>query len=296
MTPATAQRPARIPYQMRWRAQQRRLGQHRSRQRGEGVEFDQLKESCHGDSWRAINWAATARRGGTPLLINTYYEDKDITIMLLVDVSASMDFGSVRLAKKTLAAEISAALVYSALAAHDRIGLLSFTSQVEHYIPPRQARGYQQAIPEAIRHGASAQRRANFTLAVSGLEARLKGAALVFLLSDFLTDDFQGLSQALTRLQARHDLIALVLSDPREEALPPGYASMAIRDLETHEVVVYDFSPRNRQRMAATAQAQQWQLQQLLQRLGVAAVRLTPASNYVEDLTQLFRSRQRTRG
>jgi uncharacterized protein (DUF58 family) len=214
--------------------------------------------------------------------------------MLLVDVSASMDFGSMRLTKKTLAAEIGASLVYSALAAHDRVGLLSFTSQVEHYMPPRQRRGYQQAIPGTILHGTSVQRRANFSTAVSGLEARLKRAALVFLLSDFLTDDFQGLSEALARLQARHDLIVLVLSDPREEALPPGYASMAVRDLETDELVVYDFSPRNRQRMAATAQAQQWQLQQLLQHLGVAAVRVTPTSNYVEDLTQLFRSRQRT--
>jgi hypothetical protein len=164
-------------------------------------------------------------------------------------------------------------------------------------MPPRRARGYQRAIPEAILYGTSAQRRANFTTAVSGLEERLKHTALVFLLSDFLTDDFAGLPQALTRLQARHDLIALVLTDPREEELPPGYASMAVRDLETGEVMVYDFSPRNRRRMAATAQAQQLRLQQLLQHLGIAAVRVTPASDYVEDLTQLFRNRrQRTQG
>ena len=297
MTEAIFQRLARIPYHVRWRAQHLRLGQHRSRLRGAGLEFDQLKESHHGAGMRTINWAATARRGGTPLLVNTYYEDKDITVMLLVDVSASMDFGSIRLSKKTLAAEISASLVYSALAAHDRVGLLSFTSQEEIYLPPRRARGYQRAIPDAILCGTEAQTSANFVMAATVLEQRLKRPALVFLLSDFLTDDFQGLSQALARLQARHDLIALVITDPREEELPQGYARMAVRDLETGEVMVYDFLPKNRQIMAATAHARQAQLQQILQRLDVTAVTVTPSSNYAADITQLFlRRSQRKQG
>jgi uncharacterized protein (DUF58 family) len=293
MTAAYAQRVWRIPYHMRWRAQHLRLGQHRSRLRGAGREFDQLKESPNGEGLRAINWAATARRGGTPLLVNTYYEEKDITVMLLADMSASMDFGSVRLSKKTLVAEISASLVYSALMAHDRIGLLGFTSQVEIYLPPRRARSYQQAIPEAIRHGTYAQSRANFATAAAMLEARLKQPALIFLLSDFLTDDFPTLSPALARLRARHDVIALVIADPREEALPQGYARMAVRDLETGEVMVYDFSLKNRQMMAATARAHQAHLQQMLQHLDIAAVTVTPASHYAEDITQLFVGRYR---
>jgi uncharacterized protein (DUF58 family) len=293
MTGVHSPRLWRIPYHIRWRAQHLRLGQHRSRLRGAGLEFDQLKESHNGAGMRAINWAATARRGGTPLLVNTYYEEKDITVMLLADVSASMDFGSVRLSKKTLAAEISASLVYSALTAHDRVGFLGFTSQVEIYMPPRRARGYQQAIPDAIQHGTYAQSRTNFATAAAILEERLKQPSLIFLLSDFLTDDFQDLSQALVRLRARHDVIALVITDPREEVLPQGYARMAVRDLETGEVMVYDFSPKNRQMMAATAHAQQTHLQQMLQRLDIATVTVTPSSNYAEDITQLFLGRCR---
>jgi uncharacterized protein (DUF58 family) len=278
----------RIPYHLRWRAQHLRLGQHRSRLRGAGLEFDQLKESHHGAGLRTINWAATARRGGSPLLVNTYYEDKDITVMLLADVSASMDFGSVRLSKKTLAAEISASLVYSALAAQDRVGLLSFTSRQEIYLPPRRARGYQRAIPAAILYGTKSQTSANFATAATVLEQRLTRPALVFLLSDFLTDDFQSLSQALARIQTRHDLIALVITDPREEELPQGYARMAVRDLETGEVMVYDVLPRNRQMMAATVRARQAQLQQILRQLDIAAVTVTPSSDYAADITQLF--------
>jgi uncharacterized protein (DUF58 family) len=293
MTEAISPRLSRIPYYIRWRAQHLRLGHHRSRLRGAGLEFDQLRESYHGEGIRLINWAATARRGGTPLLVNTYYEEKDITVMLLADLSPSMDFGSVRLSKKTLAAEISACLVYSALAAHDRVGFLGFTSQVQVYMPPRRVWRYQQAIPEAIRHDTYAPASADFVTAAAVLEERLKQPALLFLLSDFLTDDFQRLSQALTRLQARHDLIALVVTDPREESLPLGYARMSVRDPETGESTMYTFSQQNRRTMSNAAQARQTQLQQMFRHLGIAAVTVTPCSDYVEDLTELFLRRRR---
>jgi uncharacterized protein (DUF58 family) len=111
--------------------------------RGTGMEFDRLKEYQEGDRIRSINWAATARRGGTPLVVNTYYEENESTVMLLVDLSASMDFGSVRLSKKALAAEVSASLVYSALVAHHRVGFLGFTAQADLYWPPDSLRTYQ---------------------------------------------------------------------------------------------------------------------------------------------------------
>jgi uncharacterized protein (DUF58 family) len=297
MSEATSQRLSRIPYAIRWRPQHLRLGQHRSRLRGAGLEFNQLQESPYGEGVRTINWAATARRGGTPLLVNTYYEDKDITVMLLVDLSASMDFGSVRLSKKMLAAEISASLVYSALLSHDRIGLLSFTSKLETYLPPRRVRWYQQAIPEAIRHDTYDRTQADWVTATAILQERLKQPALIFLLSDFLTDDVPHLSQALVRLQARHDVIALVVTDPREEEFPAGSARMAIRDLETGQIAMYDFSANNRHIMTLAAQTRQHQLQQTLQHVGIASVSVTPCSDYVQDITRLFLGRcRRTKG
>jgi uncharacterized protein (DUF58 family) len=288
MSVVRRQHLSRIPYHLWQYAHHLRLGQHPSRRRGTGLAFDQLIESHEGAGIRTINWAATARQGGFPLLVNTYYDEKHITVMLLADLSASMTFGSVRVCKRALVAEISASLVYSALVAHDRIGLLGFTSQVEIYLPPRQTRSYQWAIPEAIHHHTCTGTTARFGVALDALEALLKGPALVFLLSDFLADDLSHLSQPLARLCARHDLIALVVSDPREEALPPGSASMSMRDLETGVVTTYRFSQKNRQRMAAMAQARHARLQQLFDDLGIASVTVTPCSDYGADLRQLF--------
>jgi Mg-chelatase subunit ChlD len=127
-------RVTRIPLYTWCRAYEPRLGRSQSRLRGAGMEFDQLKEYQEGDRICSINWAATARRGGTPLVVNTYYEEKEWTVMLLVDLSASMDFGSVRLSKKALAAEVSASLIYSARVTHNRVGFLGFTSQADLYL------------------------------------------------------------------------------------------------------------------------------------------------------------------
>jgi uncharacterized protein (DUF58 family) len=282
------QRVERIAYHVSWHASHMRLGPHASRVRGAGLHFDQLKEAYDGASMRLINWSATARRGGTPLLVNTYYEEKDVTVMLLVDLSASMHFGSTRLSKQARAAEISASLVYSALLEHDRIGLLGFTAGVDLYAPPRQARAYQRTIPEAILYSQPKHPTASFDAAVGGLEARVKQRALVFLLSDFLTDDISRLSHALARLQARYDLIPLVVTDPREEAMPRGHARMPMRDLETGQRTVYYLSPFNRRRIEAAAHARHTALQQLFHHLGMAHVVVSPHSNYVADLMRLF--------
>jgi uncharacterized protein (DUF58 family) len=287
------QRVTRIPLRTWCRAYDPRLGRSQSRLRGAGMEFDQLKEYQEGDRIRTINWAATARRGGTPLVVNTYYEEKELTVMLLVDLSASMDFGSVRLSKKALAAEVSASLIYSALVTHNRVGFLGFTSQADIYWPPRSLWAYQRSIPEAILQASSTRAEANIEAAVSALEDRLKHPALVFLMSDFLSDDPQQCSHALLRLCRRHDLIALPITDPRESTLPPGNVQMAMRDLETGDVMVYRFSRQNRDAMATLAQVRYAQLQQVFRDLGIAHVMVTPQSDYPADLTQVFLGRRR---
>jgi len=277
-----------IPYRVRWRAQQRRLGQRPSRLRGEGLEFDQLREVQAGESIRHINWAATARASGNALLINAYYEEKDLTVMLLVDLSSSMDFGSTRLTKKTLAAEVCASLVYSATMCRDRIGLLGFTADVACYLPPRQSRHYQVAIPEALLHYDSTREQASFGTAAQALERYIKRRALVFLLSDFLTDDTDELRQALIWLRRKHDLIVLQVQDPLEITFPPGHSTMVTRDAETGETARYSFSRRNRRHMLQAAEARHTYLQQLWGELHIPHVTITPHSNYGADITQLF--------
>jgi uncharacterized protein (DUF58 family) len=277
-----------IPYRVRWRAHQQRLGQRSSRWRGEGLEFDQLREAPAGEGIRHVNWAATARHGGEPLLINAYYEEKDLTVMLLVDLSASMDFGSARLTKKALAAEVSASLAYSAMGYRDCIGLIGFTSDVACYLPPRQSRHYQWAIPEAIVHHDAGREAASFWVAVTALEHHIKHRALVFLLSDFLTDNADDLLQALTRIRHQHNLIALQVQDPLEVAFPPGHATLVTCDIETGETAAYHFSRRNRRQMRATVEARQTQLHQMFQHLNIPHVTITPQRDYGTDITQLF--------
>ena len=293
MIDAVLQRICFIPYRGRGLAQHQRLGRRRSHLRGEGLEFDQIKEYQAGEGIRRVNWSATARRGGSSLFVNSYYEDKSLTVMLLVDLSASMDFGSQRLTKKTLAAELCASLAYSAFACNDRIGLLGFTSDVVCYLPPSQVPHYQWSIPEAILEYDSTRTHTNFWVAAQGLQQHLKHRALVFLLSDFLTDETDQLTQTLAWLRSKHDLISLRISDPREMSLPPGHGRMLTRDLETGKLIMYRFSRRNRRRMAQMAEAYQQRLQTICQSLDITQLTVTPESNYGEDMTQLFLASQR---
>ncbi|HEY7711129.1 MAG TPA: DUF58 domain-containing protein [Candidatus Entotheonella sp.] len=287
------QHVTRIPLSVHWLAHQVRLGQHRSRQRGSGLDFDQIREYLPGEAIRKINWTATARRGSGMPLVNTYAEEKDLTVMLLVDLSASMNFGSTRLTKRALAAEISASLVYSTLITHDRVGLLGFADDVACYLPPRQARTYQRLIPESILNSESGSDPADWWTAVSCLERWVTRPTLMFLLSDFLTDDRERLRRALKRLCRRHDLIALVVTDPLEQALPTGTARMVSRDLETGAVRSYSLTRTNQRRMAERIEAQRAQLGQLFRHLSMPYLTVTPDRHYIDDLRQLVLRRNR---
>ena len=293
MMESVLQRVCFIPYRGRGLAQHQRLGLRRSRLRGGGMEFDQIKEHQVGEGVRRINWAATARRGNASLLVNSYYEDKALTVMLLVDLSASMDFGSRRLTKKTLAAELCASLAYSAFLCNDRIGLLGFTSEVSCYLPPLQNRHYQWSIPEAILDHDSTRTSTHFWAAVKGVQDHLKHRSLVFLLSDFLADESDDLDEAMAWLRSRHDLVTLQLADPRETNLPSGFGRLFARDLETGKLVTYGFSRRNRRRIAEKSKMRQQQLRDLWQRLDIAHLTVTPDSNYGEDMTQMFLASRR---
>ena len=293
MIESILQRVARIPLSVPSPARQARLGQHRSRQRGSGLDFDQIREYQPGESARKINWAATARRGGRTPLVNAYYEEKDLTVMILVDLSASMRFGSRRLSKQTLAAEISASLVYSALLAHDRIGLFGFSEDGVCYLPPRQHRSYQRLIPASILQREAGLGPADWRTAVSRLERWAPKSTLMFILSDFLTDDAERLRGALQRLGQRHDAIALMLSDPLEQTLPVSAATIVSRDLETGALRSYRLTRSNQRRMAERNAARQHQLEQMFRRLRMPYLSVSTDGDYIDRLSQLMLGRHR---
>lgn len=240
-----------------------------------------------------MNWAATARKANATPLVNTYYDEKDGTVMLLVDASASMNFGSRRLSKKTLAAEICASLVYSALCAHDRVGFMGFAADLTDYLPPRHAWKYQRLIPERILDSKPASSVVDFAVAVARIERWVKHPSLVFLLSDFLVENLAGLRHALRRLQRRHEIIVLRLTDPLEMSVPTGYARLTTRDLETGRTVALSFTPKNQHAIENRMRLRQMELRELFQSLHLQHLTVTATTNYAEELTQLFLSSHR---
>ncbi len=287
------QRLSRIPLRLRKRSPYVWHGHHASQGQGAGLDFDQIKEYQPGEPIRKINWAATARLGSQTPLVNVYHEEKTTTVMLLVDLSASMNFGSKRLTKRELTAEISASLVYSALASRDRIGLLGFGSDVMVYFPPRKEPAYQRAIPEYILTYSSHPGEVNFRAVADYLQQVLKQTALVFVLSDFLADDTVDLQVALSQLRRRHDIIPLLITDPLERDLPVGQARLLTHDMETGKLKSYSFTRKNRQHIQHLRQTRDKTLHHMFQSLGLRYLRILPSSDYVNDLSALFTTQSR---
>jgi uncharacterized protein (DUF58 family) len=288
MIESILQQVQRIPLPIRRVTQHTRLGRHRSRQRGSGLDFDQIKDYQHGEAVRKVNWAATARRGGDTPLVNTYLDEQDSIVMLLVDLSASMNFGSTRLTKKTLAAEVCASLTYSALMAHDRVGFLGFATNTLCYLPPRPSWSYLRAIPECILTCQAEGASATYLEMVQSLDTWLPQSCLVFVLSDFLTEDKADLRDALIKLRRRHDVVSLRMTDPLEMSLPRGRARLLTRDLETGTVVRFSLTRKNRQALEHTIHSRTQALEALFRSLRLPCLTITPMSNYVADLIQFF--------
>ncbi|GIX49019.1 MAG: DUF58 domain-containing protein [Candidatus Tectimicrobiota bacterium] len=284
MTP----RLVRLPLIATRRSEHPRLGRQASRLRGSGLAFDQLREYQSGDEARHLNWRATARRGDGTLIINTYFEEKETMVLLLVDLSASMDFGSGAMTKKRLAATLCASLTYSALVQQGRVGFVGFTTHVVQALPPRQAWPYLRLIPEAILSSGTPRARADFPVAVEYVCERFRRPTLLFLLSDFLDADLPGLHQALARLQQRHEVFALGLYDPREVTWPRAAARLVVRDLETGRLATYRFSRRAPPPLARRMAGHQADVQRLCQHLGIPFAALTPQCDYAEALRGLL--------
>lgn len=235
MTPTDLLRRARLIELRAFRKVEDLLaGPYRSVFRGRGVEFDDVREYQPGDDVRTINWHSTARTG--TVQIKQLVEERCLTVLLAVDVSASGDFGSGPQSKRELAAELAAVLALSAVLNNDRVGLLLFTDRVERYIPPAGGRRQALAIVSAILSHRPRSHRTSVRVALQTLMQALRRRTTVFLVSDFIDDGFE---QTLRIAARRHDVIALEIHDAAEHALP-ALGWLACEDAETGEVVELD--------------------------------------------------------
>jgi uncharacterized protein (DUF58 family) len=266
------------------------LGEYHSVFRGKGIEFSEVRQYEPGDDVRAIDWNVTARMG-TPY-IKKYIEERELTVMLLVDVSASSSFTSAELTKRELAAEVAATLAFAAVANGDRVGLIAFSDRIEKFVEPGKDRRHVLRIVRELLYLEPQGRRTDIAGALAYLARVIRRRAIVFVLSDFFDEGYEAQMRAAT---ARHELVALTLNDPRESSLP-DVGLLEVEDAETGARVVLDTSSRAvRTAYARRAVELRDRRRRTLAAAGVEEVALHTDRSYVEPLLRAFRSRERRR-
>lgn len=263
-------------------------GQYESVFKGRGMEFSEVREYFPGDDVRSIDWNVTARMGHP--YVKKFVEERELTILLAVDASASTAFGTRSQAKADLAAELSGVLAYTAVKNHDRVGALLFTDRVEQYIPPATGSSHLSRILRDVLYARPQGRGTDLNPALDFLNEVLKRRAIVFLISDFYAPDHE---RALAVTNKRHDVIACEVHDPGEALLPPiGW--LAVEDAEGERSrLVWAGSEAARRAFAAAATAEREQIRERFRRLGVDHIELSTDRSYVEPLLKFFRMRAR---
>jgi uncharacterized protein (DUF58 family) len=263
-------------------------GEYSSAFRGRGVEFAEVREYQPGDDVRAIDWNVTARLGSA--YVKRYLEERELTVLFVVDASASGQFGTRLRTKQALAVEVCAVLALAAARNNDRVGAVWATDRVERFVPPRRGRRHALRVINDLLAFEVAGTGTDLVTALRFVEPILRRRAVVFLVSDFLTSGYQ---QALERLTRRHDVIALQLFDQRERELP-DLGLVSLYEPESGLSRWVDTGrPETREEFNRRAGAFDQTLQEDLRQRGADLVRLETGRSYAEPLIAFFRRRER---
>ena len=263
-------------------------GDYHSVFKGRGMNFEDVREYQPGDEIRAIDWNVTARLGTA--FVKKFTEERELTVLLVVDVSASGNFGSVSQSKRELAAEVACLLAFSAIRNNDKVGLLLFSDRVELFIPPKKGRSHTLRIIREILFFEPAGRGTAPALALDYLNKVVTRRAVVFFVSDFQTGDF---SRELSVSGRRHDFIAVHVQDQREEMLP-NVGIITLEDAETGEQIEINTADRTtRARFSALAETRRAELNRTLRRNNIDAISLRTGEDYLPALRSFFKQRER---
>ncbi len=263
-------------------------GEYRSVFRGRGMEFDEVRPYAPGDDVRLIDWNVSARTGN--LYIKKHIEEREQTVILMVDLSGSGDFTSAQRTKREIAAEICCILGFAAATNNDRVGLLLFTDQVEKYVPPQRSTRHALRIVRDLLLNKPQSKQTDIKAALGYLNRVLHRPAIVFLVSDLISKDF---SQALKVANRRHDIVVIQLTDRREFELPP-MGLLAVEDAETGEVFLVDTDSKQFQEKFFTqVQSEQAALRKLFSQLAIDYLQLNTHEAYETGLRRLFALRSR---
>ena len=263
-------------------------GQYHAAFKGRGMEFEEVRPDQIGDDVRTIDWNVSARLGEPH--IKLFREERELTVLLAVDLSASQSFGTATRFKRDLVAEFAATVAFSAAMNNDKIGLLSFTDQVEGYVPPRKGTNQVMRIVRDLLAIRTRGRGTDIGSAIAELDRVLRQRAVVFVVSDFLDE---GWERSLLAARRRHDVVPVVITDPREHELP-AMGLVEFTDPESGKRAVIDTSRRrHRRRFKEAARAAAERRDLALRKMRLDPLVLETGSDFVEPLTAYFRRRER---
>ena len=265
-------------------------GEYLSAFKGRGMEFDTVREYVPGDEIRSIDWNVTARSEAP--YVKTFCEERELTVLLAVDISASGAFGSKRLSKMETAVEVAAVLMFTSLKNNDKVGLLFFADDVIRYLPPRKGRGNVLRLIRELLATEPVKAETSITKALEYIARVQRRRCVVFVMSDFMGPDC---SKALSVANQRHDCIAVTLQDPRESSLP-DVGFLTLRDAETDELLELDTRhPQVRALFAKTAADREQTLTGWLKGACVDRLDIRTDEPYSRSLQKFFRMRDRQR-
>ena len=262
-------------------------GQYHSAFKGRGMAFSEVREYQYGDDVRDIDWNVTARFHHP--YVKVFEEERELTVMLLVDVSGSLNFGTVHQTKREMVTEIAATMAFSAIQNNDKIGVIFFSDHIEKYIPPKKGRHHILYIIRELLDFKPKSARTDIGMAVSYLTRMMKRRATVFLLSDFYTqEDF---SKAVQIANSKHDMIAVQVYDPRAKTLP-NIGLMKVKDAETgHEMIIDTGSAKLRQAHTQYWLKRQATLRELFSKSKVDWTSVATNEDFTKALMLLFKKR-----
>jgi len=263
-------------------------GEYHSVFKGRGMEFSEVREYQVGDDIRSIEWNVTARMGHP--FVKIFEEERELTVMLLVDVSSSGNFGTVERMKGEIATEICALLAFSAIKNNDKVGLIVFTDKVEKFVPPKKGKAHVlRVIRELLFHEPEGT-QTNIGDALEYLSRIAKRRSVVFLVSDFINIGYE---KALSIANKKHDIVAITITDPRELELP-DVGFIELEDAETKEVILVDTSYADTRTSYHNATSKDViQRTKLFQSLDIDHIDIKTNESYVEPLIRFFRMRAR---
>lgn len=263
-------------------------GEYGSVFRGRGMEFDEVREYMPGDEIRTIDWNVTARTGTA--YVKRFVEERELTVMFVVDLSASGAFGSVSKLKNEVAAEFCSLLAFSAVKNNDKVGLIVFTDQIEMYIPPKKGTQHVLRVIRELLNFKPRQASTDIEGALDFLGKVTKKRSVVFLVSDFQAEGFE---KPMRVIGKRHDLVAVTVVDPREVSLP-NVGLVELEDAETGEIVLIDTGSAGiRKRYERLGREQSDRFRDLFSSMGVDQIEVMTDRDYVPNLVRFFRMRER---